>query len=163
MIKVEKYRVLCGILFSVMLLIILAACENLNSSKNEGDNVISKDKNEISLKIENTKTIGISNPVSSDSNDSVNITDPEIINEIENLFSKTSFIKCTAQEPIRADSLFVSFRNDDDSRSICLFVYTNGIMNIDGIKYKSEDITFDAINTYFLNWQQQHPKLNTFK
>lgn len=110
MIKIEKLRILGGILFSVMLVIILGACGSPNSS-NEGENMISKDKDEISLKIENTKNIGIYDVVSSDSNNNAHITDPEIINQIERLFNKTSFSKCSTQAPMRAHSLFVSFYN----------------------------------------------------
>ena len=158
MIKTERYRVLCGIIFSVMLVIILAACGSHNSS-NEGGNVISKDKDEISLKLENTKSIGIFDVVSSDSNSTVNIKDPEIINQIESLFNKTSFIKCTTQEPTRARCLLVSFYNDSSS-SISLFVIANDIVDIDGIKYKSEEITFDAINTLYLKYKKgPSPKL----
>ncbi|MHB8076725.1 MAG: hypothetical protein ACYDGZ_23560 [Desulfosporosinus fructosivorans] len=157
MIKAEKHRVLCGILFSVMLVIILAACGSYNSS-NEGGNVISNDNDEISLKLENTKCIGICDVVSSDSNSTVNIKDPEIINQIENLFNKTSFIKCTTQAPTRARNLFISFYNDNSS--ISLFVYVNDIVDIDGTKYKSEDITFDAINTFYLKYKKgSRPKL----
>lgn len=120
--------------------------------------MISKDKDEISLKFENTKSIGICDVVSSDSNSTVNIKDPEIINQIESLFNKTSFIKCTTQAPIRAQNLYISFYND--SSSIGLFVYVNDIVDIDGTKYKSEDITFDAINTFYLKYKKgPRPKL----
>ena len=150
MIKTARYRVLWGILFSVMLVIILAA-SGIHKSSNEGENMISKDRDEISLKLENTKSIGISDPVSSDSNSTVNIKDPEIIKQIESLFNKTSFIKCTTQAPTRARCLFISFYND--SSSICLFVIANDIVDIDGTKYKSEDITFNAINTFYLKYK----------
>lgn len=157
MIKTERYRALCGILFSVMLVIILSACGSHNSS-NEGGNVISKDKDEISLKLENTKCIGICDVVSSDSNSTVNIKDPEIINQIESLFNKTSFIKCIIQAPTRARNLFITFYND--SSSISLFVCSNDIVDIDGTKYKSEDITFDAINAFYLKYKKgPRPKL----
>lgn len=157
MIKTERYRVLWGILFSVILVIILAA-SGIHKSSNEGENMISKDKDEISLKLENTKCIGICDPVSSDSNSTVNIKDPEIIKQIESLFNKTSFIKCTTQAPTRARCLYISFYND--SSSIGLFVIANDIVDIDGTKYKSEDITFDAINTLYLKYKKgPHPKL----
>lgn len=121
--------------------------------------MISKDRDEISLKLENTKSIGISDPVSSDSNSTVNIKDPEIIKQIESLFNKTSFIKCTTQAPTRARCLLVSFYNDSGS-SLSLFVIANDIVDIDGTKYKSEDITFDAINTLYLKYKNgPRPKL----
>jgi len=143
-----------------MLLIILAACGNLNSSKNEGQNVISKDKDEISLKIENTKNIGIYDIVSSRSNSIVHITDPEIINHLESLFNNTTFIKCATQEHIRAQSFFISFYND--SSSISLFLHTNDIVDIDGTKYKSEDITFDEINKLYLEKKKSCTQNITF-
>lgn len=157
MIKLERYRVLGGILFSVILVIILAA-SGIHKSSNEGENMISKDKNEISLKLKNTKSIGIYDVISSDSNDNAHIKDPEIINQIESLFNKTSFIKCTTQAPTRERCLLVSFYNDSSS-SISLFVIANDIVDIDGTKYKSEDITFDAINTLYLKYKKgPHPK-----
>ncbi|AHF09055.1 MULTISPECIES: hypothetical protein [Dehalobacter] len=145
MIKTKKYKVLCGILFLVILVIILAACGNTNSL-NEGENVISKDKDNISLKIKNTKSISIHDIVSSSSNSIVHITDPEIINQMESLFNKASFIKCT--DSIQAPLLYINFSND--SSSISFFVYANDIVDIDGTKYKSKDITFDAINMFYL-------------
>src|SRR5665648_1082206 len=150
--KTERYRVLWGILFSVILVIILAA-SGIHKSSNEGGNMISKDKDEISLKLENTKCIGICDVVSSDSNSTVNITDPEIINQIENLFNKTSFIKCTIQAPTRALILFISFYND--SSSISLFVYANDIVDNNGTKYKAEDITLNAIYTFYLSYKKR--------
>jgi hypothetical protein len=114
--------------------------------------MLSKDKDKISLKLENTKCIGICDPVSSDSNSTINIKDPEIIKQIESLFTKTSFIKCTSQAPTQARCLLVSFYIDSSS-SISLFVIVNDIVDIDGIKYKSEDITFDAINTLYLKYK----------
>jgi L-cystine transport system substrate-binding protein len=150
-IKTERYRALCGILFSVMLLIILSACGSHKSS-NEGESMISKDKDEISFKLKNTKSIGIYDVISSDSNDNAHIKDPEIINQIESLFNKTSFIKCTTQTPTQARCLLVSFYIDSSS-SISLFVIVNDIVDIDGIKYKSDDITFDAINTLYLKYK----------
>ncbi|KGP76889.1 hypothetical protein JT05_02025 [Desulfosporosinus sp. Tol-M] len=151
MIQPERYRVLWGILLSIILVIILSACGSHNSS-NEGGNMLSKDKDKISLKLENTKCIGICDPVSSDSNSTINIKDPEIIKQIESLFTKTSFIKCTSQAPTQARCLLVSFYIDSSS-SISLFVIVNDIVDIDGIKYKSEDITFDAINTLYLKYK----------
>jgi hypothetical protein len=108
MIKTEKFRVLGGILFSVMLVIILGACGSPNSS-NEGENMISKDEDKTSLKIENTKNIGIYDIVSSDSNNNTHITDPEIINQIESLFNKTSFSKCSTQTPIQHTAFLFRF------------------------------------------------------
>ncbi|MHB8126049.1 MAG: hypothetical protein ACYDEJ_10485 [Desulfitobacteriaceae bacterium] len=147
-IKTEKYRVLCGILFSVMLVIILAACGSHNSS-NEGDNIISKDKDKTSLKIKNTKRISIHNLVSSSIKSIVHIADPEIINQMESLFNKASFIKCTDRG--QAPCLLISFSNDRSS--ISLIVSANDIVDIDGTEYKSEDITFDAINTLYLKYK----------
>ncbi|AHF09820.1 MULTISPECIES: hypothetical protein [Dehalobacter] len=145
MIKIEKYRIVCGILFLVILVIILAACGNPNLL-NKGEITISKDKDNISLKIENTKSISIHDIASSSSNCIVHITDPEIINQMESLFNKTSFIKCT--DSIQTPLLYINFSND--SGSISFFVYANDIVDIDGIKYKSKDITFDAVNTFYL-------------
>lgn len=142
-IKTEKNKILWGIFFLAMLAIILTS--GIHKLSNKEETMASENKDNISLKLKNTKSISIYNVLSNNINDNVYIKDSEITNQIENLFNKASFSKCATQEPTRAHSLFISFYTGSSSTS--LFICSNDIVVIDGIKYQSEDITFAKINT----------------
>lgn len=145
-IKTEKNRILWSILLSVILAIILTS--GIYQLSNKEVTMASENKDTISLKLTNTKSISIYNVLSNDINDNVYIKDPEIIKQVENLFNKASFSKCTTQEPTRAHSLFISFYTGSSSTG--LFICSNDIVVIDGIKYQSEDITFAKISTLLI-------------
>ncbi|ACL21518.1 hypothetical protein [Desulfitobacterium hafniense] len=158
MAKIIVHRVLRGILFAFVFISIMtaiSACGNPDSL-----NVIQKKEDEISLEINNTKRISIYDIVSSDSNNNTHFTDPAIIKQIEDLFNKTSFLKCE-DNSIQGYSLFITFSNDtfsSDSNSLHFFVYANDIVDIDGIKYKSRDSIFDAINDFYLQKKISPPR-----
>lgn len=144
----KNHKLGVSIMFAVVLLVALFPWGKDNLS-NQGEGVITKDNNEITLKIENTKSIDIYNVISSDSSSGVNFTDSETINQLENLFNKTTFIKST--ESVETTSRYVKFRKDNNDLSF--FIYANDIVDIDGTKYKSNDAIFDEINRLYIKYK----------
>lgn len=144
----KNHKIGISIMFAVVLLIVFFPWEKDNLS-NQGEGVITKDNNEITLKIENTESIDIYNVISSDSSSGVNFTDSETINQLENLYNKTTFIKST--ESVETTSRYIKFRKDNNDFSF--IIYSNDIVDIDGTKYKSSDGIFDEINRLYIKYK----------
>ncbi len=133
-----------SIIFTIVALIAFSACGK-EALSHKGDDVIPKDNDEFAFKIENTKSIDIYDIVSSDSNNNVSITDPEIIEQLERLFNETTYVEST--NPILTTSLYIKFCNDVNN--ISFFIYANDVVDIEGKKYKSSDAIFDEINRLY--------------
>lgn len=108
--------------------------------------VIGEEEEKMTLKLENIKSIDIHDVISSKINSSAHIDDPAVVKQLEDLFNKTSFTECT--DSILNPFLFVTFNNDSDSMSF--FIHTNGVVNMNGVNYKSKDVTFEMINRLYL-------------
>lgn len=140
------YKKAFSILLTITLLMALTGCTKENLAK-ESQVVVTNNTDEVTVKIENTKSIDIYDVISSDSNNVVNISDPDVIKQLEGLFNKSAYTKST--ESIQNPSLYVKFSSDEADLSF--FVYANDMVDMDGTKYKSKEAIFDAINKVYMN------------
>ncbi|MBF4692011.1 hypothetical protein [Fusibacter ferrireducens] len=140
----KNYKLFFKIILAIVVLIVFFVFGPFSAFHN-GAIVLIDDQNKIILKIEHTNQISISIP----SREGIQITDPEIINQVKDLFNENALIECTDCTLDRP--LYIAFYNDD--REMGFLISENNLINIDGTKYKLSAAVFDEINRLYLTYK----------
>ena len=140
----RKLWIFGGAIFILMIGIIVATHWN-NVQSNKGASGILENKDETKVKIGTIKSIDIYDLISSNSHNNAHITDLNALNKTNEMFEKVAFEKCI--DSPQTPSLYVKFSSTNSE--ISFFIFSNDIVDINGTKYKSVDVTYDMINKLY--------------